>query len=207
MSTAAPSFSDSVQDPMHPFGLPPGSVRGLLSLLICSFFWILLLWPGDATLNPMLGHFFMLSLVLMAFASSNVVGSDTQKSAMLPWLMRVLFVGGSLVVVGLVLIQHPERFQTRLTPNIEEFKAWWGPMLACMSGGFAFGLLLRFFLGRTNVVFRTLRSWLSVIGLLMLSIEIALYIIFLSSSAQHDWLAYFQAVELAIVAAYFGTRA
>ena len=207
MSTApVPVPSDSVHDPMHPFGLPPGSVRGVMSLLICCFFWILLLWPGETVISPMLGHFFMLSLVLMAFAS-NPSSDDLQRSAVLPWLMRVLFVGGSLAVVALVLVQHPDRLQTRLTPDIAEFKKWWGPMLATMAIGFAVGLFIRFILGRKSYMFLTARAWLSVIGLLMLSLEIALYVIALSTNASQDWLAYFQVVELAVVSAYFGTRA
>ena len=60
--------------PAHPheyptFGLPSGSVRGFLSVLICSFFWIVLLLPPDTPVDSPLGHFFLLTLVFMAFAS------------------------------------------------------------------------------------------------------------------------------------------
>ena len=38
MSTTSPAVQ-------HPYGLPMGTVRGFMSLLICSFFWIFLLLP------------------------------------------------------------------------------------------------------------------------------------------------------------------
>ena len=65
-----PATYDSVSQGHYPFGLPPGSVRGMISLIICMFFWIVILWPQTGIVNPLLGHFFLLALVLLAFASS-----------------------------------------------------------------------------------------------------------------------------------------
>ena len=72
MSTQTPvrDVLDPVNEPRHPFGLPMGSVRGFMALLICGFFWLVLLWPGEQIVKPLLGHFFLLALVLLAFASS-----------------------------------------------------------------------------------------------------------------------------------------
>jgi hypothetical protein len=198
---------DSVNNPRHPFGLPMGSVRGIFSLLICAFFWMILLWPSDQIVKPLLGHFFLLALVLLAFASSPKAGAQGE-SNFLPWLLRVLFVGGSVAVVFYALFKAPDHFNSRLTPDVEEFKAWWGTFLAIMSGGFASGLFLRFILGRENVVFLTLRAWLSVVGMVMLALEFAFVMAFNSAENKpDDFLRYWQAFELAIVSAYFGTRA
>lgn len=195
--------------PTHPFGLPPGSVRGLMSLLICGFFWIVLLLPGtDKPITPPLGHFFLLALVLLAFSSSATAKTD-DGSPTLPWLLRVLFVGGSIAVAALILIQFPDRLPGRITPDPEEVRQWWGPFMGCTFGGFAAGLFLRFVLGRENYVFLTIRSWLSVLGLVMLTIEIGLFVLFVTATVQasSDFLQIWDAVELVIVAAYFGTRA
>jgi len=198
---------DSVNDPRHPFGLPMGSVRGFMSLLICAFFWLVLLWPGEQIARPLLGHFFLLFLVLLAFASSH---GAVEKGEMtfLPWLMRVLFVGGTVLVVAYALVRVPEHLQTRLTPDPVELKNWWGPFMAIMLSSFAAGNLLRFLLGRNNVVFMSLRAWLSVVGMVMLAIEFALFLISISSDQKmDDFLRYWQALELGIVSAYFGARA
>ena len=199
---------DPIGDPRHPFGLPLGSIRGFMSLAICAFFWVVLLFPGEPNFpKPPLGHFFLLALVMMAFSSTPSVTLDGSAGNVLPWTMRLLFVGGTAAVVAFVLVQHPDRLQPRLTPDTEEFKRWWVPLLACTAGGFAFGLLLRFGLGRTSQVFRTARSWLSVVGLVMLTLEVGFVLINATSQAPADFLQYWDAIELAVVAAYFGTRA
>jgi hypothetical protein len=206
--TPEPDVIDTVNEPRHPFGLPLGSVRGFMSLLICGFFWLVLLWPGDAVVKPLLGHFFLLALVLMAFASSPTAAAEGESSPFLPWLLRVLFVGGSVAVVLFCLFQYPERLQSRLTPDPDEFRLWWGPFLATMAIGFSAGLFVRFVLGREHPLFQTFRAWLSVVGLVMLVLEIGLFVMFTTSeNKQADFLRYWQAVELAFVSAYFGTRA
>ncbi len=206
--TPEPDVIDTVNEPRHPFGLPLGSVRGFMSLLICGFFWLVLLWPGDAVIKPLLGHFFLLALVLMAFASSPTAAAEGESSPFLPWLLRVLFVGGSVAVVLFCLFQYPERLQSRLTPDPDEFRLWWGPFLATLAIGFSAGLFVRFVLGREHPLFQTFRAWLSVVGLVMLVLEIGLFVMFTTSeNKQADFLRYWQAVELAFVSAYFGTRA
>jgi len=199
---------DPVNESRHPFGLPPGSVRGFMSLLICGFFWLVLLWPGDEIVKPLLGHFFLLALVLMAFASTPTSAGEGEVAPFLPWVLRILFVGLSVLVVGFVMVNDPDKLQSRMTPDQAEFARWWGPFLATTAGGFAAGLFMRFIFGRDNPVFRTVRSWLSVVGLLMLALEIGLFVMFTNSDDKSgNFLRYWQAFELVFVSAYFGTRA
>jgi uncharacterized membrane protein len=111
-------------------------------------------------------------------------------------------------VVAYVMVEDPSRLQSRMTPDQLEFKGWWGPFLATMAGGFAAGLFVRFVLGREHPVFQTFRAWLSVVGLLMLALEISLFVMFMSAQNKpEEFLRYWQAIELAFVSAYFGTRA
>src|SRR5688572_30684699 len=114
------------------FGLPSGSVRGFLSVLICSFFWIVLLYPADTTITAPLGHFFLLTLVFMSFASHPFLDA---KAHLLPWLMKLLFVGGSAVVVGYAVVQNPSLVAARLTPSPAEIGQW-PVLLGCFAGGF-----------------------------------------------------------------------
>lgn len=213
MSTAPilppPETLDSVSNPRLPFGLPAGSVRGIMSLLICGFFWMVLLWPQGELVKPLLAHFFLLALVLMAFASNPSGRSAGEGVPFLPWILRVLFVGGSAAVLAFVAVQFPERLPGRLTPDAGEFAAWWGPFMGTMAVGFATGLFARFVLTRVGLtpVFETLRAWLSVVGLLMLTLEIVMVLILTTSDTKPDqFVRYWQAFELAVVSAYFGTR-
>lgn len=186
------------------FGLPAGSVRGFLSVLICSFFWILLLLPPDYEMRAPLGHFFLLTMVLMAFVSHPLPQGRTH---LLPWLMRVLFVGGSLAVVVWALIQDPQLAAKRLTPAAEEVYQW-PVLLGCLTGGFAVALFLRFILGRTSQLFMTLRAWVGVLAMLLLLFETILQYVILPNISERnlDVEKIWEGILIAIVSGYFGTR-
>ncbi len=195
----------------HPYGLPMGTVRGFMSVLICSFFWIFLLLPDvtDPTkLTVPLGHFFLLTLVFMAFAS-HPIPHDPGHIEFLPWLMRVIFVGGSVAVVGFVAYTDSHRLTTRLTPNPSDIGQW-PVLLATLSGGFAVGLFLRFILGRNGDLFQTLRAWAGVIAILLLVAETIFQFLIrpnIEGPLSVEGLKVWEGVLVAIVAAYFGTRA
>jgi len=179
-----------------------------MSLFICAFFWMVLLWPGELGIRSLLGHFFLLALVLMAFASAGSARAEEKQSRFIPTLLRFLFVGISLLVIVFCLFEYPERLQDRLSPNADEFKQWWFPFLCTMSIGFASGLFIRFILGRENFIFQTIRAWLSVVGLVMLAVEIGIFaVVSTSESKPEDFLRYWQIFEVAIISAYFGSRA
>jgi hypothetical protein len=211
MSAAAPIDTESTYpEPVrHPFGLPLGSVRGMFSVLIVAFFWLTLLWPGEQPVRALLAHFFMLGLVVMAFASAPVIADrEREASAFLPWVLRMIFVGGSVAVVMYAAFHDPNQLQRRLTPDPDEVAGWWVPFLSTISGGFAFGLLLRFVFGRTNHVFETIRAWFSVVGMVMLAVELAMFIGFASAETKPiEFFHYWQCIEMVVVSAYFGTRA
>jgi hypothetical protein len=190
----------------NPYGLPMGTVRGFLSVLICSFFWILLLDPDWNKPAP-LGHFFLLTLVFLAFASHPL--HEIRTSAVLPWLMRVIFVGGSAVVIGYVAYKYPERLSARLTPDPADI-AQWPVLLACFACGFGIALFVRYVLGRNSPVFQTLRAWLGVIAMLMLLFETIFQFVIIpnmSDKPSQDALKAWEGTLIATVAAYFGSRA
>jgi hypothetical protein len=195
------------ETPHTPFGLPAGSVRGVISVLICAFFWVVLLWPHqEAPSRVVLAHFFLLGLVLMAFASNPIVTDGG--IAFLPWFLRLVFVGGSAGVVAYAWYASPQLLRERLTPLPEEVSAWWIPFLACTFCGFSAGLFLRFTMGKKNHVFLTLRAWLSIVAMVMLTLEIVAVIALASAeNKQAEFIHYWDCFELAIVSAYFGMRA
>lgn len=191
----------------HPFGLPLGSVRGLMSILICLFFWILLLLPQDSPVKAVLAHFFLLGLVLLAFASSPSI-RDQDESPFLPWLLRFIFVGGSVAVISYVLVTRDHTvIQNRLTPDPDEVRMWWIPFLGSMAGGFSFGLFLRFIMGRESHIFQSIRAWFSVLGLVLLVCELGIFFIMASGAGKVDeFLHYCQCITIVSVSTYFGTR-
>ena len=192
----------------HPFGLPMGTVRGFMSVLICAFFWIFLLLPEGKAHTAPLAHFFLLTLVFLAFAS-HPFPVDDQKSEFLPWAMRVLFVGGSAAAVIYTAVEHTDRLTTRLTPSPDEVVQW-PLLLATLSGGFGLGIFLRFVLGRGSDLFQTLRAWIGVVAILLLIAETVYQFAIRPSLGEPpgpDATKVWEGVIIAFVAAYFGSRA
>jgi hypothetical protein len=181
-----------------------------MSLLICSFFWIFLLLPegsGQLPHTVPLGHFFLLTLVFLAFASHQHTNSP-EGSEFLPWVIRILFVFGSIAVVAYSAVVHPDRLSTRLTPNASEIGQW-PVLLGTLSAGFAAGLLSRKLLGRHNELFQTLRGWTGIIASLLLVAETVFQFAIRPSLAEAPSdaaMKVWEGVIIAFVAAYFGTR-
>ncbi|MBA4189387.1 MAG: hypothetical protein C0467_15430 [Planctomycetaceae bacterium] len=203
------SISTPRPEEFQPFGLPVGSVRGILSLMICSFFWILLLVPWDTQPLPTapLAHFFLLTLVFLAFASHHV--QEVRESALFPWVMRVLFVGGSIAVVIYMAIKDPTRLGYQLTPSIAELPQW-PVLLGCLAGGFGASLFLRSVLGRGNPFFYSIRAWIGVIAFFLLFAETIFQFAILpklSDRPSFQAMQIWEGMLIASVAAYFGSRA
>ena len=203
--TTAPSVAHGHAHEYPTFGLPSGSVRGFLSVLICSFFWIVLLLPADTATHAPLGHFFLLTLVFMAFASQPFLDA---KAHLLPWLMKLLFVGGSAAAVVVAFVRDPALASARLTPSPAEISQW-PVLLGCFAGGFGVALFLRFVLGRKSELFMTARAWVGVIAMLLLFVETILQFLVLPGLADKnpEALKVWEGVIIAAVAAYFGSRA
>lgn len=200
------SYSDPHLE-YQPYGLPMGTVRGFLSVLICSFFWIVLLFPKPDSPPVPLGHFFLLTLVFLAFASHPI--HELRTTAMLPLLMRILFVGGSAAVIAYVGYKDPQFLASRLTPDAKEI-AQWPVLLGCLAGGFGAALFVRLVLGRSSALFMTIRAWIGVIAVLLLLFETIFQFVILPNMSERpgaEAMKVWEGILIAFVAAYFGSRA
>jgi hypothetical protein len=204
-------MSTAAQPEYLPYGLPMGTVRGFLSVLICSFFWIFLLMgnpaPGDPTPKAPLGHFFLLTLVFLAFASHPIEAMRT--SAILPLIMRLIFVGGSIAVIIYIAVTDMQRLSSRLTPDAADIPQW-PVLLGCLAGGFGVALALRFILGRRSPMFVTIRAWIGVLAMLLLLFETIFQFVILpnmSDKPTQEVMQVWEGILIAVVAAYFGSRA
>lgn len=192
----------------HPFGLPLGTIRGTLALMICGFVWLVLLWPHDGVKLP-LAHYFLGSMVFLAFVTHPALPTGAGRSVA-PWLLRLAFAGGSVgVLVLLGMTSEWDRVSARLLPDLDEFKWWFLPFVAVTGGGFLIGRLFRLVLGNASPFFQSLRAWLSVLALLMMLAEFLLFMAFASvepTANQYQFLHVWQSVQLLAVSAYFGSR-
>lgn len=190
----------------HTFGLPAGTVRGFMSLLIVSFFWIVLLLPESRAIKTPVGHFVLLFLVFLAFVSHQ---RNEGESRFLPWLMRALVVGGSVAVVGFVLTNDPSRIESRFTPDPAEL-GMWPTLIGTMSAAFAGGMFVRYVFGRNSEFYMAVRAWVGVAGLLLLIGETVFQFAIRPSMNQDpspEALKVWEAILIGFVSSYFGTRA
>ena len=203
-------YADTAYRPPHTFGLPMGSVRAAMAVLILSYFWLVVAWPASVgSIRPLIGHFFLLPLVLYSF-TLGTHGQGREPFKLLPLLLRIVVVLGTVGTLAYVFLHGGETFKDRLTPKADEFQKWWLPFAGTLAVGFLVGHTARALLGERNSFYLTLRAWASVIGLTMLTIELGLFIIMLSMREANpeflNFLHYYEFVEIGIVSAYFGTR-
>ena len=204
-----PLSLDTISNSQHPFGLPLGTVRAFMAVLILANFWMVLLWPGGDP-KPMLGHFFMLPLVLYSFTLSRDPRPEGMFRRILPFLLRLLLIAGTVAALAFVVSNGVENYRERLTPDFNEFKEFWMPFSASLGIGLVTGITLNALFGPHGDFFRTARAWLSVVSMVMLTIELLMFVIHLqSASSDVGFLAFlrnYQVVQIGIVSAYFGTR-
>jgi hypothetical protein len=194
----------------NPLGWPPGSVRGMLSLLIAIQFWLLLLLPDSKAVPVPINLYLMLTLVgvfLISHGRSIATASDPTPSPLyLPGgTLRVLIIGGTIAVVAYLYANFPERLTDRMKPARDQLAAW-PTIVGAYIGGFVLGYIFRIMPFRNNWLFQAFLAWLSMIAMAMLFIEIIIQAFINPTLPEKFDLSTWAAVVTGIVSCYYGTR-
>src|SRR5262245_29670181 len=200
MNGTAPTLT-----PRPPLGLPPGSVRALLSLLICLLFWLLLLHPKESRFEGVKvpPHIYLLlgMVVLFFFSHGKSIATRDHPTPSPLWLpggtIRLLTAGGTIAVIAWLSINDRERLVERLTPDPAQLAHWSSFLLAGLLG-VAAGFVLR--------PFRYIHSWLSVLSLLIMVAEVLIEVFIYPSIKDKMDMVVWRCAVTGIVASYFGTR-
>lgn len=192
-----------------PLGLPPGSIRGILSILIVSIFWILLLVPNDQAIQIPLNLYFLLSLVMVFFVAhgKSIARRDEPQSSPL-WLpggtLRFVIVAGTIAVAVYVALKHPDHFD-RLNVDQEQLgnsKYY----MAAVGIGFILGYGTRILPFRHAWWFQAFQAWVAIIAMAIMFFELAFQaLINIHLQNPVEGLFWHTAVT-GIVAFYFGSR-
>jgi hypothetical protein len=207
MSSAAPSQT------YYPLGLPPGSVRAILTLMIAGLFWMLTLVPQPEGAPPVhipLFLFALLPMVLLFFAahgkSIRPDGSKVRSPLFLPrGIIRLLLVAGFGAAIGYQYHTDRALLESRLTPNPDDL--WkWPPILLTLGLGFLAGHLMGMGPWHKSPKYQNLVAWVSLIAMLCLLAEIVLELVIRPGITQDFDPFLYECILTGLVAFYFGAR-
>jgi hypothetical protein len=199
----------SYHDPRHPLGLPAGSVRATLCLMIVGVIVTLLLQPPDRTVTvPLFLYGLLAMLLLFVVAHGNSI-APARSNLPSPWwlpggLVRGLILLALAAAVGWQLYYRPHLLPQRLTPTPEQL-AGWPHVLAAVAGGFVLGRLFHG-LARRAWWFQDILAWVALLDMAALVVEWLLLDIINPSLPVPLNLAPWEGVLTALVTFYFGAR-
>jgi hypothetical protein len=195
----------------HPLGLPPGSVRATLALMIAGLFWLFLALPDGFPKEEHVPLFLyvLLGLIMLFFGShGHTIGHHItgQSPLYLPrGALRAVLLLGTAAELGWLYYAHADRLATRLTPDQNQL-AQWPTLLISAFGGFGFGYVVRKGPWRKSPGFQDILATISLLAMLGLVGE-TIFIIFINPTIEKrlDPSAW-EAILTAVVAFYFGAR-
>lgn len=197
----------------YPLGLPPGSVRAIITLMIASLFWLLTMVPQPPDAPPLhipLFLFGLLPMVLLFFAAHGRTirpdGVQVRSPLYLPrGMLRILLVLGFAAVIGYQYYLDPERLQARLTPNPDEL--WKVPSLLLTLGlGFLIGHLMRQGPWRNSPIYQNMMAWLSIVATLILLADMVIELVIKPGLLVEFDPFTFECILTGVISFYFGAR-
>lgn len=192
----------------HPLGLPPGSVRSLLMVMIVGLFIALIALPATQPVTMPAFLYLLLPLLLVYLVAHGRLTTDdeTRPPLHLPkGAIPVLVTVALVAVIAWKYTIDRNALMARLQPSADQLQNW-PYLLAALIGGFLVGRLLSMGPWKHTAMFKDLLAWLSLLCMLGLGIE-TLAVIFVHPSLPEGLnLHKLEAGLTAAVALYFGAR-
>lgn len=197
----------------HPLGLPAGSVRALLTLMVLGIFWTLVVISQTKEVEVpdylyylmflMLGHYFA------ARGHTNRAGVQETHPLYLPaGTLRFLIIVGFLAVVGWVFYRDPGFFRRLKVADTSYL-----PLLVLAA--FFVGLLVSRFSERVLAGpfglppwYQDIQAWISLLAVLGLAVEIIIRLVINPTLKSDEQLRLpgWEGALAAVIAFYFGVR-
>jgi hypothetical protein len=202
----------------QPLGLPTGSVRAILALMVCGTIWAILLLPeirpGVRPVAIPLYLYYLMFLILGHYFGMRAHHALTMPRPSPPLhlprgSLRLLFIVGFAAVLGWGFYHDPD-FASHLVPAANEQPY----LIVVVLGAFFIGIVVgrvgnRVFVGPDGVSpwFQDLLAWVSLLATLGLGIDfmIRLFINPTLQAGQLD-LPFWEGTLASVVAFYFGVR-
>src|SRR5262245_56791002 len=128
----------------HALGLPEGSIRAVLAVMVVGLTCLLVLVPTPT--KPMVPPFLIL-LVFLIVGHTFAGHSLGSFPLYIPVnLLRLLLLGGLIAAFTMKVVTDPDGFQTMMNNSLEDAKQH-PYVLLFLLGGFAVGLVFRMIVG------------------------------------------------------------
>jgi hypothetical protein len=195
----------------HPLGLPAGSVRAVLAIMIAALFWTLLLIPeAKGFAIPLFLYFLTAVVLLFFFAHGKSISADPDQAPPfgLPrGTFRALIILGTAAVFGFYIYRYNESPLPRLVPRPDQLEQW-PKLLIALVAGLGGGYLIGRGPWKKIAFFQDFNAWVSLLAMIGLVIETVI-VLFINPNLRQEHkidLSLWECILTGIVAWYFGVR-
>ncbi|MBL8796451.1 MAG: hypothetical protein JNM56_21305 [Planctomycetia bacterium] len=205
--------------PRQPLGLPAGSVRALLILMVLGTIITLLLMPKERNVTVPIHLYYLLFLMTGAYFStrSRPAGSTPSSEASPLYLprgtVRIVIIAGFFGVMGFAFVRDPWGFLDRPLLSDRDRQATLVLPLVMM-GTYLLGIITssaaqKFLAGPLGVPawYQDVTAWVSVLAVFGLGADTILQLVVFPTLASPPQLPPMQLALSSIIAFYFGLRA
>jgi hypothetical protein len=202
----------------HPLGLPVGSVRSVLILMVMGTIWTLLAMHKEPPISVPTYLYYLLFLTTGAyFAARGRSGGPAPQEPPPLYLprgtIRGLIIIGFLGVLGYAIYNDPTGFFKRpLLSDDDKKETLVLPMV--MIGAFMLGVVVAWISVKTLAGpagmpfwYQDVQAWVSLLAVLGLGVQVILELVVFPSMVSPPSLPHLEILLSAIIAFYFGARA
>jgi len=215
-NTAQPLLIPSAPPARHALGLPAGSVRAILTLLVVGLICALILIPPRDPDRPAPIPAYLLYLLFITLghfyaAHGHTIhrrGEEGHSPLYLPaGVIRFLILVGLVAAFGWQWMNHREVLLRQLQEAMNSMQQQ--PYLPLvLLAGFFIGVVVRTIVGRNNPAYwwQDIEAWFALVGVIGLCIEVMIHLV-INPTLEHPLeLPNWEGFLAAIVAFYFGAR-
>ena len=196
----------------NPLGLPAGSVRALLILMVMGTIIILLLMPRNVAVPLYLWYLLFLTVGVYFGARGKARSHDTPPLYLPKGTIRILIIAGFFGIMGYAVFRDPSAFYSKpMLSDADKKESLLMPTV--MVAAFLFGVIVNAIAGKVlkgaegmPAWYQDVQAWVSVLAVLGLGGQILLEVIVFPTMAEPPSLPQVQGVLSAVVAFYFGQR-
>jgi hypothetical protein len=198
--------------PRHALGMPGGSIRSILALLVVALFCGVLLFPsgaeGPQAIPPYLVYLIFLILGHLFASHRHVVPGHPAPLYLPRFLVRLAIIAALAGTLGWKIYSDPDGMQTRWNATVELLKDQaYLPIL--LLGAFFIGAILHPLIGRDNapIAVQDLQGWLALISVLTLVVAGIIHLVIEQSTSRPISHPTWESYVAVVIACYFGVRA